>query len=139
MSSDLSNLIVAIILALHGIAHYGAYIGQIYDQKGLGTGKWKVAKSWLFPDAYPSTVMRFAGALWLLCMIAFLATATSIRGVIISQDMWEEFGVVAALISSIGILLFIGNWPKFNTTAALCVNILTLTQVFLNWPLKSVL
>ena len=136
MSIDHYNLIVTIVLALHGIAHYGAYIGQIYDQKGLGTGKWKVAKSWLFPDVYPSTVMRFAGLLWLLCMIAFLGTAMAIRGLLISQDLWEELGVFAALLSSIGILIFLGNWPKFNTTAALCINILTLTQVFLDWPLN---
>jgi hypothetical protein len=42
-------------------------------------------------------------------------------------------------VSLAGIVLFLGNWPTFNTVAAIAVNVAVLLAVLvLNWPTEAI-
>lgn len=50
-------------------------------------------------------------------------------------DVWRQLATASAIVSTLGIVLFFGTWPTFNTIAALAVNIAVLvTQFWLHWP-----
>lgn len=46
--------------------------------------------------------------------------------------------MVSAIVSMLGIMLFIGTWPTFNTLAALGVNVAVLVALLgLHWPSET--
>jgi hypothetical protein len=68
-------------------------------------------------------------------MIGFIAAACSFWGVLVPSEAWRTLAVVSAVVSTLGITLFIGTWPLFNTIAALSVNAAVfVTQLVLGWP-----
>ena len=47
----------------------------------------------------------------------------------------RPLAVVSALVSMVGIVLFFGTWPMFNTLAALGVDVAVLVAIlWLRWP-----
>jgi hypothetical protein len=53
-------------------------------------------------------------------------------------EAWRPLAVVSAIVSMLGIMLFIGTWPTFNTLAALGVNVAVLVAVLgLHWPSET--
>jgi len=46
-------------------------------------------------------------------------------------------GVASAATSTVGIAVFYGTWPMFNTLAALAVNVGVVAAAFSGWPLES--
>jgi len=68
-------------------------------------------------------------------MIGFVAASMSFWGLLVPGDVWRQLALASSAVSILGITLFLGTWPVFNTVAALGMNIAVLgTQLWLRWP-----
>ena len=137
MSDQTIRRLVAVVLLLHGLGHGGALGALIWIRFRLGdaTNGWLAARSWLFHSLPSTTTTTVASTFWVISLIGFVAAAMSFWGILIPGDVWRQLAVASAFVSVIGIVLFFGTWPAFNTTAALAVNIAVLvTQLWIRWP-----
>jgi len=135
MSPQLVKILIAGVLLLHGLGHGGAIGALIAIDRGVPSGKWLAARSWLFPGLNPRAAEFIAIILWTLSLVGFVSAALSFWGVLIPGDLWRTVALVSSFISFIGITLFWGTWPMFNTLAAQAVNLAVMvTQLWLNWP-----
>jgi hypothetical protein len=124
-------------LALHGLGHGGALgaLAWIGARPGTNTGGWLPARSWLVPSLPAETATIVASIFWILSLIGFVAAALGFWGILVPSEAWRPLAVVAAIVSMLGILLFIGTWPTFNTLAALGMNVAVLVALlWLRWP-----
>lgn len=140
MSDQIIKFIIGAALLLHGLGHGGALGALIWIKfrPGDNTGAWWAARSWLLPSLPTATATAVASVFWVLSLIGFVAAALSFWGVLVPGDAWRQLAVTSAIISILGIALFFGTWPTFNTIAALAVNIAVLiTQLWLHWPPQS--
>jgi len=137
MSNQIIRLVVAGVLFLHGLAHVGplaVYIWITY-RPGDNTGDWLAARSWLLPSLPDATVTAIASAFWALSLIGFIGATLSFWGILVPGEVWRQLAVASAIASILGIAVFFGTWPMFNTLAALGVNVAVLvTQLWLHWP-----
>ena len=135
MSPQLIKLIIPIVLLLHGLGHGGAIGALIYIDRGQSSGKWLSARSWLFPNLTPQIAKVIAITFWVLSLLGFVAAALSFWGILIPGELWRPLALIFAFVSFIGIVLFWGRWPMFNTLAAQVVNLaVIITQLWLHWP-----
>lgn len=136
MSTQTIQLLIAGALLLHGLGHIGAIGALLYIESGRRSAlPWLPARSWLFPTLAPSTAKMLASAIWIICTIGFVAASMSFWGVLVPGDAWRPLAVASAVVSFIGITLFIGTWPPFNTIAALGMNVAVLVALlWLGWP-----
>jgi hypothetical protein len=137
MSDNVVRLIIAGVLLLHGVAHVGPVATYIWIRfrPGDNTSGWVAARSWIVPKLPSATATAVASAFWLLSLIGFVGAALSFWGIFVPGNVWRQLAVASAGVSILGITLFLGTWPAFNTIAALAVNIAVLvTQLFLHWP-----
>ncbi|MEW6223021.1 MAG: hypothetical protein AB1627_00180 [Chloroflexota bacterium] len=122
------------MLLLHGVGHGGAMgaLAWIAARPNTNTGSWTAAKSWLLSSMEPRTAMLVANAFWLVSLAGFVLAA----GLFFfsTSDLWQPIAIASAVVSAAGIVLFFGNWPLFNTIAALAVNVVVVVAlVFLRW------
>ncbi len=140
MSTQMIRIIVAAVLFVHGIAHFGP-IGTylwIRFRPSDNTSGWVAARSWLAPSLPPSTAIAVASVFWGLSMVGFVGAALSFWGILVPGEMWRQLAIASAVVSTLGIVVFFGTWPMFNTFAALAVNVAVLvTQLWLHWPPQS--
>jgi len=140
VSDQALGLVIGAVLLLHGLGHGGA-IGALAWIQRFGpsrTGAWKAARSWLMPSLPASTATLLASAFWAAALAGFVLAALSFWG-ILPIGWWQSLAVASAAVSMAGIILFFGNWPLFNTLAALAVNVGVLVAVlWLSWPPESV-
>jgi hypothetical protein len=125
------------VLLLHGLGHGGAIGALIWigRRPGTDTGGWLPARSWLFPSLPAPAATRLASIFWVLSLIGFVTVALSFWVIVMPGDVWRQLAVASAIVSILGIVLFFGTWPTFNTLAALGVNVAVLvTQLWLRWP-----
>lgn len=124
MLTQLPPIVVPAIVVVHGIAHGGAAaaLAWVASHPGTDTGGWTAARSWLVPGLDPGTATALAAGLWLASLAGFVATGLGIAGVPGLAAAWPWIGVAAAAVSLLGITLFLGTWPPFNTLAAIAVN-----------------
>lgn len=137
MSGQMIKLVIAGVLLLHGLGHGGALGALIWigHSGGRDTGAWLPARSWLFPSLPASAANTMASIFWILSLIGFVVAAMSFWGILVPGEAWRQLAVVSAIVSILGIVLFLGIWPTFNTFAALGVSIAVLvTQLWLHWP-----
>ena len=135
MSTQTIRLIIVGVLFLHGIAHLGALATLFVNRAGHDTAKWLPARSWLFPSLTPDAATTIASAFWVLSTIGFVAAVLSFWGILIPGDLWRLLAVVTSIVSATGIVLVLGTWPIFNTTAALGINIVVLVALlWKHWP-----
>ncbi len=94
--------------------------------------------------------MAIAIVFWSLSLVGFITAALWNQGILFSEglmlflapvtaaiqmDVWGSIALISAFISFIGITLFWGTWPMFNTLAAQAVNLAVMvTQLWLHWP-----
>ena len=131
------KLIIVGVLLLHGLGHIGALVAIAvnWSSRGTATGAWLPARSWLFPSLSPQAAKAVASAFWILSTIGFVAASMSFWGIVLPSDAWRQLALTSSVVSALGITLFLGTWPAFNTIAALAVNIAVLiTQLWLHWP-----
>ena len=139
MPDGVLRLLIGGALLLHGLGHGGAMgaLWWIAEQPGTETGGWTAARSWAFPTlaAAPMLAIGF----WTVALVGFVIAALSFWGVLLPGDWWRPVAVLAAVVSLVGILLFAGNWPTFNTIAAVAMNVAVLVAVLiLHWPPETV-
>ncbi len=105
--------LLAIILAAHGIGHI------LFLVPLLGIADWgQSTRSWLLSDM---TLARLTGALiWIAALIAFGA---AVFGLMSQQPWWRTAAVIAAIISTVGLLLFWAAPITGSVWAALIVNV----------------
>lgn len=137
MSNQLIKALVFGVLLLHGLGHGGAVGALIWvsARPGTDTGGWLAARSWLVPSLSPPLAKTLAIIFWVVSLIGFVAAALSFLAILVPENIWRELAVGSAIISTLGILFFLGTWPAFNTLAALAVNgAVFVTQIWLRWP-----
>lgn len=135
MSDQTWKLLIAAVLLLHGLGHLGALAGTIWHQSAGTRGSWMSDRSWLLPMLSARTAMAVAGVFWVLSAIGFVAAALSFWGLLVPGELWRQLALYSSVVSSIGIILFLGTWPTFNTLAALAVNgAVLVTQLWTHWP-----
>lgn len=137
MSDPTIKLIIVGALALHGLGHGGALGALVWigARPGTDTGAWRAARSWLVPSLPAETATIVAGVFWILSLVGFVAAALAFWGVLLPGEAWRPLAVVSAIVSLLGIVLFMGTWPAFNTLAALGVNVVVLVALLgLRWP-----
>ena len=140
MSTNTIKLLIAVVLLVHGLGHIGALMSIIVNwrARGTSTGAWLPARSWLLPALTPQVAKTIACTFWVLSTLGFVAAAMSFWGILLPGDIWRQLALVTSVISTLGIFLFLGTWPTFNTVAALGVNLVVLiTQLWLHWPAQS--
>jgi hypothetical protein len=121
MSTSTLRILIAGALLVHGIGHT------------LGFSM--PARSWLMPNAGEPVLRTLSRILWVLIAAGFILSCLGFLGVVVPADWWRPLAVVFALVSLLGLGLFWGTWPTFNTIGALAMNIAVLvTQLWLRWP-----
>ena len=134
MSDQVVRLVSFVVLLVHGLGHGGALaaLAWIALRPGSDTGAWTAARSWLWPSVAPGTATLVASAFWIVSLVGFVVVALSFW--FGGGDAWRAMAIGSALVSGVGIVLFFGNWPMFNTLAALAVNAAVLVAlVVLRW------
>ena len=134
MSDQVVRLVSFVVLLAHGLGHGGALgaMAWIALRPGSDTGAWTAARSWLWPSVAPGTATLVASAFWIVSLVGFVVAALSFW--FGGGDTWRAMAIGSALVSGVGIVLFLGNWPMFNTLAALAVNAAVLVAlVVLRW------
>ena len=142
MSDQMMKLIAAGVLLLHGLGHGGALgaLAWIQLSPGSDTGAWLAARSWLVPGLSANTATTLASVFWIVATVGFAIAAMSLFGVVFPSSVWRPLAVVSAVVSIVGIVLFFGTWPMFNTLAALGVDAAVLMAVlWLRWPKRAML
>jgi len=131
VSDRMVKVIIAGALVVHGLGHGGALgaLAWIQVSPGSNAGAWLAARSWLAPSLSSNTATTLASAFWLVSLVGFVIAAMAFWGAIFPRRIWRPVAVGAALVSTTGIVLFLGTWPAFNTLAALGVNIAVLVGV----------
>lgn len=137
MSTENLRFVIAAVLGVHGLGHGGALGALIWlrFRPADATGGWLAAKSWLLPSLPASAATNVASAFWIVAMCGFVAAALSFVDVIVPGEAWRGLALGSSIVSLVGMALFFGTWPVFNTVAALGVNIAVLvTQLIMRWP-----
>jgi hypothetical protein len=137
MSDQMLKLMIAGALLVHGLGHGGALGALIWIglRPGTDTDGWRAARSWLFSSASASTATTVASVFWILSLLGFATAALSFWGVLMPGEAWRPLAIASAMVSIVGIALFFGTWPMFNTLAAMAMNIAVLVALlWLRWP-----
>ena len=125
MSDETLRWVVGGILLLHGIAHGGA-IGSLWwvgSGRATNAGGWTSARSGFMPSLSAAMATRLAVAFWVAALVGFVLSALAFLGFVLTVSAGPALGVASAAISTVGIVVFFGTWPMFNTLAALAVNV----------------
>ena len=121
MSTQTIKILIAGALLVHGVGHTLGYFMP--------------ARSWLIPNLPARTMRVIANAVWTLAAAGFLLSFLSFLGIVLPSDLWRPLAVAFAIVSLLGLALFWGMWPRFNTIGALAMNITILvTQLWIDWP-----
>jgi len=124
-------------LMIHGLGHGGALGALLWIafRPGDPTGGWQAARSWLLPALPAASATVVASAFWVISMLGFVAAALAFWGIVMPGGLWRPLAIGSAVVSLVGITLFYGTWPPFNTVAALAVNVAVLASLlWLRWP-----
>lgn len=116
------------MLLLHGLGHGGALAALVWLvlRPGTATGAWTAARSWLAPSLGPGSATVAASTCWTASLVGFVAAALLFW---FGGDAWQPLAVASAVVSTVGVVLFLGTWPMFNTVAALAVNAVVLVAI----------
>ena len=124
-------------LMIHGLGHGGALgaLAWIASRPNDPTGGWQAARSWLLPALPAASATLIASTFWVVSMLGFVAAALAFWGIVLPGDLWRPLAIGSAVVSLVGMTLFFGTWPPFNTVAALAVNVAVLISLlWLRWP-----
>lgn len=119
------RVVLALIIAAHGIGHI------LFLVPLLGVSDWgQSTRSWLLTG---ETAARAIGSVvWIVALVGFGAAAVGLLG---QQPWWRSAAIVAAIVSTAGLILFWSTPIRSPVVAALVVNLLVLGALLLaNWP-----
>jgi len=145
VSPELTKILIAAALLLHGLAHGKAFFALIGDAQRNGTRTPLPVRSWLRPTLPVRTASLLAAPFWLFATLWFLMAALAFWGTVELGDRWREAAIAGGVISTIGIALFSGIWPgapnrrlsTLDTVIALVMNAAILVLLWLDWPPAS--
>jgi len=121
MSTQTLRLLVAGALFVHGIGH--------------SLGYFKPAKSWLLSFLGEPALRVSANVLWTVAGLGFVLSCLAFIGFVVPVDWWRPLAIIFAVISLLGLVVFIGNWPIFNTVGAIGFNVVVLAALlWKHWP-----
>ena len=140
MSDQMLRLVIGAVLLVHALGHGGALGALLWIRlrPGTSTGDWAAARTWLMPALPAETASTLASAFWIAALAGFGMAALAFWGLVLPTGVWTSLALASAVVSTIGIVVFIGTWPVFNTLAALAVNVAVLVAVGGGWPPRSV-
>lgn len=141
MSDQAMRIVVGAVLLLHGLGHGGGLgaIVWIVARPETKTGGWTAARSWVLPRLSPRAATVIASTVWIVSLVGFVAAALAFWGILLPIDAWRPIAVASAVVSLTGIVTFLGNWPIFNTVAAIVVDVAVLVAVLvLDWPTAAI-
>lgn len=140
MSTENLRFVVGGLLLVHGLGHGGAVGALIWLRvfPGTPTGGWLAARSWLFPALQTPEATAVAMTFWVVAMCGFVAAALIFWGIVLPGEIWRPLAVGSAVVSLVGMIVFYGTWPVFNTVASFAVNAAALfTQLVARWPARE--
>ena len=121
MTTQTIRILIAGALLVHGIGH--------------SLGFWKPAKTFPLVHLSEAQIRLFAGIIWVLVALGFIAAAMGFWGILIPASWWRPLAVIFAVISLVGLVLFGRSWPVFNFIGASLLNIAVLVALlWLHWP-----
>ena len=131
MSPQTIKIIITAVLLLQGVAHGRAFFCLAATAGGGGNKTWIPLRSWLFPKASKKTVAAIAAVFWLLATLGFIVAALGFWGLLFPGEYWRQLALIAAVISTLGTLIFSGIWPgapdqrlsTLDTVISLVVNV----------------
>jgi hypothetical protein len=138
MSPKAIQLIVPLVLIIHGIGHFMG----IVPAAGLFSNPNWHARSWLLTDLIVDQPTRAISiTLWLVLGIGFILAGAGAFGWEVTQGSWRTITLVLSVLSLIAIILF---WNSFaaihNKLGAILVNIAALVCILgLNWPSTDII
>ncbi len=120
MSTDVIRILIAGGLFVHGVGHTLGYF--------------RPAKSWLLAGLGEQTRRSIANGLWSIAAVGFILSTLAFLGVL-PAAWWRQLAISFSLVSLIGLIVFLGNWPAFNTLGAIGFNVVVLVALlWLQWP-----
>lgn len=121
MSTQIVRILLVGALLVHGSGHL--------------LGFWMPTRSWLFPNLGEPVLRIISSVFWILAAVGFLAALLGFLDVLVPSYLWRPLAVGTAFVSILGLVLFWGMWPAFNTIGAFGMNLAVLfTQLWLQWP-----
>lgn len=126
MSNDSWRMLIAAVIAVHGIGHTYFLVYALGLDKRVQTGR-----SWLLSGRLPDAAVKAVGILiWLLATAGFVAAGVGVFG---QHDWWRGLAVVSSVISLLGLALFLqAKLPFFNAGAMDAIILVAL--LLLHWP-----
>ena len=115
MSLSIIEIIFAIVLLLQGLSHGKALIDLIGVINGRNQGVTLTVEIWLRPSLAPKTAALIAAIFWFLATLGFVVASLGALENIEIGVAWRPLAAVAAIISTIGIVLVGGTWPAAHT------------------------
>ena len=143
MSPQTIKIIITAVLLLHGVAHGRAFFALAATAAGGGSKAWIPMRSWLFPKANKKTAAAIAAVFWLLATLGFVIASLGFWGVLFPGAYWRQLALLAAVVSTLGTVIYSGIWPgapdtrlsTLDTVISLVVNVAVLMALLvLQWP-----
>jgi hypothetical protein len=130
MSSEIWRIILAVVVASHGIGHV------LFLVPCLGIAQWgQSSRSWLLTNLIGDTPTRAIGSLlWLAATVGFIAAGF---GIWAGQPWWRTLAVGSAVISLLTLALFGGGLIGSAVNAAAFDVIVLVALLLLRWPPTS--
>jgi hypothetical protein len=127
MSNPFWQIVVAIVLILHGLGHA---LGMM-AASGVTLSQTHAPHSWLLSKLLGDTATRAIGfVVWLLALIGFVGAGLGLLGLIVPATWWQPLAVGAAIISLFGLALFWNALPFFFPNK---VGVIIVDAVVLVW------
>ena len=134
------DLLFTGLFAIQAFSHGVAFFALIGDARSDDKPALPV-RSWLLPALSHRTAAWLASIFWLLATLGFVAALMSIWDSLPVGVTWQQLAAAAAVISTLGIVLFSGIWPgapnrklsKTDTIIALVINAAILVLLVVGW------
>jgi len=132
MSNEIWRIVLAIVVATHGIGHV------LFLVSCLGIAQWgQSSRSWLLTNLVGDTPTRaFGSLLWLAVIIGFMAAGL---GIWEQQQWWRMFAVGSAVLSLLTLALFAAGLGGPMLNAALMDVAILVALLVARWPSASLI
>ena len=122
----MTKIIIAVVLLAHGIGHSMGPL-QLFKVSAVNPS-WN-GDSWLLTGNLGSSITQVVGVtLWLAAIVAFTLLAGVVMGWL-PASWWAPLGLIGAIVSLVGVLLFPVAFPTFSTIGAIAVDAAVLAAV----------
>ncbi|MCX6025252.1 MAG: hypothetical protein NTY23_03160 [Chloroflexi bacterium] len=127
MSPQLIRTLIAGALFVHGVGHT--------------LGFWMPTRSWVLGRFMGEPTLRVVSSVfWVVSAMGFVAARIAFLGILLPHEWWRSLALATAVVSLVGLVVFIGNWPAFNTIGALGINVAVLVALlWAKWPPEALI